>query len=271
MDAKPPRGRARVRSARDTRRGEVALAEPARGKGAAAESKPAQPTPFSFLRYASVAAALIVGGALCYGGTAQFVAGLLQARADGSLQAIDWDQDNVSAALIARATDQLADADHWWPASINTYNRGAAETQLAMQSETAAAARPLLDAAMRDLKLSIEQNPTNAASWAWLSYVLFTEQGGSPATINALSMSIELARFDPTLLALRCEIGLFIYPALDDQHRATLNDQIRLLGRHSIRELVDVARLTHSLNIVIAALLAGDNQTIIRFMDLLQS
>ena len=237
-----------------------------------AESKPAPSQRFSFLRYASIAGTLILGGALCFGGVAQFVGGVLQARGDAGLQAIDWDNASIPAApAVARATAALAEADNWWPASINAYNRGAAEAQLATESETAAAARPLLDAAMRDLKQSLEQNPANAASWAWLSYVLFAEQGSSPATIDALSMSIELARFDPTLLAMRCEVGLFIYPALDAQHRAVLDDQIRLLGRHSIRDLVDIARLTRSLNTVIDALLAGDNQTVIRFMNLLQS
>ena len=162
-------------------------------------------------------------------------------------------------------------ADRWWPQPVNAYDRGVAEARVAVQNAPTGSNRALLDRAMSDLRQSINRDPANAAAWAWLAYGLVIEQGASPATIDALSMSIELARFDPALLAMRCEIGLAVYGSLDAPRKAAVNDQIRLLGRRSIGDLFVVARLTHSLNVVIEALLGGDNQTVIRFMNMLRS
>ena len=269
MGAKP-RGEASSVQSDDTRRRDGMRAASAQSKA----DRPAGKSPArssARARSLSVAAALIVGAALCYGGVAQLAAGLLQARAAAILSEIDWDKDKAPAARVALAVADLDDADHWWPQSVNAYDRATAEARLATRSETARAARPTLDAALRDLGRSLKQDPANAGAWAWLSFVLFAEQGASPATIDSLSLSIELARFDPNLLPIRCEVGLFIYPALDAQGRAALGDQIRLLGRNSIGDLVEVARVTHSLNVVIEALLAGDNRTVIRFLNILQS
>ncbi len=230
-----------------------------------------QPKPVSLLRYASAVAALIMGAALCYAGAAQCHAGLLQVRATGILEAIDWDEGAIPLANVARAVEELREADRWWPQPVNAYSRGISEIRVAAQDATSKANRALMDSGIRDLRQSLIEDPANAAAWAWLAYGLIIEQGGSPATIDALSMSIALARFDPTLLAMRCEIGLTIYQSLDARRKDLLNDQIRLLGRRSIGRLVVVARVTHSLDVVIRALLAGDNQTAIRFMDMLRS
>jgi tetratricopeptide (TPR) repeat protein len=270
MGAKPRGEAAGVHSDDTRRRSDGMTADSAQMKTVRSAGKP--PDKLSALaRSLSVAAALIVGAALCYGGAAQLAAGLLQARAAAVLSGIDWDKDNAPGAAVGLAVADLNDADRWWPQSVNAYDRATAEARLATRSETASAARPMLDAALRDLGRSLKQDPANAGAWAWLAFVLFAEQGASPATIDSLSMSIELARFDPALLPIRCEVGLFIYPALDSQRRAALGDQIRMLGRYSVGDLVEVARVTHSLNIVIEALLAGDNRTVIRFLDVLQS
>jgi hypothetical protein len=225
----------------------------------------------SAARSAGAVAILILGAVLCYGGGAQFYAGLLQARAAAILEPIDWEQGTVPPSRIAPAAIDLRDADRWWPQPVNAYDRGMAQARVAAQSGAKGADRALLDAGMADLRKSIAQDPANAAAWAWLAYGSAIKEGGSHATVDALFMSIELARFDPTLLPMRCEIGLAIYPSLNAQQRAGLGDQIRLLARNSIEDLVTVARLTHSLNVVMEALLQGDNATAIRFMDMLRS
>lgn len=223
-------------------------------------------------RYAAAVLALVVGAGLCYGGAVQFYAGLLQARATALLATIDWDKGRTPVAKVVPAIDDLRGADRWWPQPINAYNRGVAETRLATQPGASGPDRALLNTAMHDLRLSIAQDPANAAAWSWLAYGLVIEQGASPATKDALATSIELARFDPTLLAMRCEIGLTIYSSLDAQERAAVDDQIRMLARHAIWDLAGVARVTHSLNTVMQVLLrGGDNKTIIRFMDMLRS
>lgn len=224
------------------------------------------------VRYAAAVAALIIGGALCYGGAVQLYAGVMQARATTLLGTIDWDKGITPVAKVVPAINDLRSADRWWPQPQNAYDRGVAETRLATQAGKTGLNRALLGTAMGDLRLSIAQDPANAAAWAWLAYGLVIEQGASPATKNALAMSIELAHFEPTLLAMRCEIGLTIYRSLDAQRRAAVDDQIRMLARHAIWTLASVTRVTHSLDIVMQVLLrGGDNKIITRFMDTLRS
>jgi hypothetical protein len=226
---------------------------------------------FGSARGAGAVAVFVLGAVLCYGGGAQLYAGLLEARAAAILETADWDRGVVPLSRIAPAVADLRAADRWWPRPINAYDRGMAQARVAGQNGAKGADRALLDTAMGDLRASIAQDPANAAAWAWLAYGSVIESGGARSTTDALFMSIQLARFDPTLLPMRCEIGLTIYPTLNAQQRAALGDQIRLLGRNSIEDLVTVARLTHSLNVVMAALLQGDNATALRFMDMLRS
>jgi len=212
--------------------------------------------------------ALLAGVVLAVTGAAQLYAGLLQARAMNALELIDWDDHPPTASALTPIIDDLGRADDWWPEPVDALTLGELQMRLAvLDGGTPAAAS--LKRAVLELKQSVSQGPASATAWAWLAYAYLLTGDKSAAVSDALSNSIKLARFEPVLLAMRCEIGLAIYGSLKPDRRAELADQIRLLARRSPRELVRVTKDTGKLAIVIQALLGGDNETLQRFQDAL--
>ena len=90
------------------------------------------------------------------------------------------------------------------------------------------------------------------------------------AAAAAVKMSIALARYEPSLLAWRSEMGLALYSVLDDDGKAAVADQVRLLGRRSVDDLVRVARAPGKIGIVITAL-TTDTETLGRFEQRLRT
>ncbi len=205
-------------------------------------------------------------------GVAQTVGGLFEASAKRSLDSIDWmDPDTpVNAAQVQAAIEDFKRADAWWPNPGNPYGIGFAETRLAERTGDKSNQRAALDDAVRELRESIARAPANGTGWAWLAYALFQENGPTPDVVDAFSTSLEFARYEPSLLALRCQLGLTIYPLLDTDRKADLAQQIRWLGQSSPNDLIRIARSTRQLNIVIQALLAGDNKVALHFLVMLR-
>jgi hypothetical protein len=209
--------------------------------------------------------AILVGLGLCSLGTLQAASALLEMR--GAVVSETADTDTPSATAETKAAIALFDgADRWWYAPRSSLSAGMLFMRLAASPDGTQYDHDLLDAAKRRFERGLAETPADAATWAALADARFREGGPSAAAVGALSMSIQLARYEPALLAWRCQLGLAMYASLDTQQRAALASQIRLLGRHSIADLVKLARSSGGIGLIITAL-GDDNETLIQFQD----
>jgi hypothetical protein len=207
--------------------------------------------------------AVPAGAALLYLGTPQLAAALLQYRAAAVLA--HPTHASISADEIKIAITHIDEADRWWAEPANSFDSGVLVMRLAAPADSRAGYdRELLKEAERRFERSLGEAPANAAAWAALADARRLESGVTPAAAAALKTSIALARYEPSLLAWRAEIGLALYPVLDDDGKAALADQIRLLGRRSLEDLVRVARASGKIGVVITAL-TSDTETLVRF------
>ena len=219
----------------------------------------------STVRRRSLAAIVAVpaGAALIYLGTPQLAAALLQYRAAAVLAPPGGA--TVAADELKTAITYIDDADRWWAEPANNFDSGVLVMRLAAPTGSRAGYdRELLKEAERRFEQSLSEAPGNAAAWAALADARRLEGGATPAAATALKMSMTLARYEPSLLAWRSEMGLALYSVLDDGGKAALADQLRLLGRRSIDDLVRVARASGKIGIVITAL-TTDTLTLSRF------
>jgi hypothetical protein len=170
-----------------------------------------------------------------------------------------------SADELRTAIMRIDEADRWWAEPANSFDSGMLVMRLAAPtSGRAGYDRELLKEAERRFERSLGEAPANAAAWAELADARRLESGATPAAAAALKMSIALAHYDPSLLAWRAEMGLALYSVLDDDGKAALADQVRLLGRRSVDDLVRVARSSGKIGLVITAL-TTDPETLSRF------
>ena len=207
--------------------------------------------------------AVPLGAALIYLGIPQLTAALLQYRAAAVLAlpaAAAPAADELKAAIL-----RIDEADRWWEDPDNSFNSGVLLMRLAAPASSRGTYdRELLKAAQRQFERSLAEAPANAKAWAALAEARRLDAGPSPAAAQALEMSMQLARYEPSLLAWRCEIGLALYPVLDDETKAALAGQIRFLGHRSLGDLVRLARASGRIGVVITALV-GDAETLSRF------
>jgi hypothetical protein len=218
-------------------------------------------------RHRSLAAILAVplGAALMFLGIPQLTAALLQNRAAAVLSvptagALAPSPDELKTAIL-----RIDEADRWWEEPDNSFESGVLLMRLAAPaSGRGAYDRELLKEAQRRFERSLAEAPANAKAWAALADARRLDSGPSVAAAAALKMSMQLARYEPTLLAWRCEMGLALYPVLDDDAKAELDGQIRFLGHRSLGDLVRVARASGRIGVAITALIR-DRETLSRF------
>jgi hypothetical protein len=207
--------------------------------------------------------AVPAGAALVYLGIPQLTAALLQYRAAAVL--VQPAAGTTSADELKTAIVYIDEADRWWEEPANSFDSGVLVMRLAAPTGGRAGYdHDLLKQAQRRFERSLGEAPGNAAAWAALADARRLEGGAMPAAAAALKMSIALARYEPSLLAWRSEMGLALYSLLDDAGKAAVADQLRLLGRRSVDDLVRVARASGKIGVVITALTA-DPQTLSRF------
>jgi hypothetical protein len=213
--------------------------------------------------------AIPAGAALVYLGAPQLAAALLQYRAAAVLTQPaggTYAGDELKTALI-----YVDEADRWWAEPANSFDSGVLVMRLAAPSGSRPGYdRELLKEAERRFERSLSEAPGNATAWGALADARRLESGAAPAAAAALKMSLALARYEPSLLAWRAEIGLALYSVLDDDGKAALADQVRLLGRRSVDDLVRVARASGKIGIVITAL-TTDTATLSRFEQRLRT
>jgi hypothetical protein len=218
-------------------------------------------------RHRSLAAILAVplGAALVFLGIPQLMAALLQYRAAAVLALPAADALAPSVDELKTAILRLGEADRWWQEPDNTFESAVLLMRLAAPASSRDAYdRELLKEAQRQFETSLAEAPANAKAWAALADARRLDGGPSVAAAAALKMSMQLARYEPSLLAWRCEMGLALYSVLDDGTKAELDGQIRLLAHRSLDDLVRLARASGKIGLVITALLT-DAETLSRF------
>jgi len=211
----------------------------------------------SSFRRAPLVAVLLVGMALTGFCIAQAAAALLEARAAGALNALRAAPPGKSPDAVAAIRAELERADAWWRDPANSFKIATLYMRFTLPGEEADADQELAAAARRELERSLAEAPGNAEAWIWLANARLVEQGPTRPAIDAFSMSIALAPYDPALLVWRCQTGLELYPALNDVERDSLGEQIRMLENVSADDLVKVAFASKRMDVVVAAL--GDD------------
>lgn len=204
----------------------------------------------------------IVAGILFICGVAQTVAGLYEARGNAVLEA-------VSAEDVTGGIAAFAEAERWWSGSAHRFSQGLLTMRLAVRTPDGAFDRVQLQAAGKLFEQSLAEAPADARVWATLANARLLADGPTASAVDALSMSIELARYEPALLAMRCEMAIRLYALLDAKRKAELDEQIQLLARHSVGDLVRVVRSTQRLDIAVRAL-EGDNAALGSFQHALR-
>jgi hypothetical protein len=226
-------------------------------------SHPSPTRPGKRLRFRlHVLVAAAVAGLLCVCGLAQTVAGLYEAHGDAALEAAP--AQDAAAGIAA-----FADAERWWSDPRHRFSQGLLTMRLALGAPGGQFDRARLEAASALFEQSLAEAPAEAKVWATLADARLIAGGPSPSAADALAMSIELARYEPTLLAMRCEMAIRMYALLDATRRAALDEQIQMLARHSAGDLVRVVRSTQRLDLVIKAL-EGDNAALNEFQHALR-
>lgn len=206
--------------------------------------------------------AAVAAGILCVCGLAETVSGLYEARGGAALQAVPAEE--VEAGIAA-----FANAERWWSNPGHGYSQGVLTMRSAVRAPAGQFDRARLQAASILFERSLAQAPADAKVWAALANARLLADGPSPSAVDALAMSIELARYDPALLPLRCEMAIRMYALLDAKQKAELDEQIQMLARHSAGDLVRVVRSTQRVDIVITAL-EGDNAALNGFLNALR-
>lgn len=219
--------------------------------------------------WSRLAAALIafpLGAVLAYLGICQTVGAVLALRGNAVLERYEDGAQTVTPAEAGKAVALLERADGWRRDPANSFDAGRLLMRLATPAAGGRYDPVLLERAQDYFTQSLAEAPANAAAWAALADTRLLRGEPLKEAADALSMSIELARYDPALLAWRCRMGLALYPALDAEQKAEIGAQIRLLGRQSARELIRIARSSGRMAVVITAL-NGDNETLREFLD----
>lgn len=217
-------------------------------------------------RLAAALIALPLGAVLAYLGICQTVGAFLTLRGDAVLERYEDGSPAVTPAEAREAVALFERSDRWRRDPGNSFNAGRLLMLLATPAAGGRYDPVLIERAQRSFAQSLAEAPANAAAWAALADTRLLRGEPLKEAADALTMSIQLARYDPALLAWRCRMGLALYPVLDAAQRAEIGAQIRLLGRQSASELIRIARSSGKMAVVITAL-NGDNETLREFLD----
>jgi len=216
--------------------------------------------------------ALIAGATFCYLGFAQTAAGMFQIRGVSAIDMLRAGSPAQPQTLTAGIAD-FERADSWWRQPDNAIYVGVLEA-----TPTAAGAPIVTDqnpiaAAELEFARAIAEAPGNAVAWARLAQARYVSEGGSRGTVDALMMSIRLARVEPFLLADRAAVGLPIYASLSPDERLRIADQVRLLAHMSAETMDQLAEIAHDTNttLTVVSILSGDLDALYRFDGRLQA
>ena len=231
-------------------------------EGMSARPRPSRPT----VRRLGGAVAVLAGLAFCYLGFAQTAAGMLQIRGTATVDMLRSGAPILPQTLAAGIAD-FERADAWWREPANSISIGVLEATPTAAGVPVVTDQNPIAAAELEFERAIAEAPGSATAWARLAQARFVAEGGSRGTVDALMMSIKLARVDPFLLADRAAVGLPIYRSLSPEERLRVADQVRLLAHMSAETLDQLAEVAHDTGttLTVVGILSGDLDALYRF------
>ncbi len=240
----------------------------ASNESAGIRPRPARPV----MRRLGGVVAMLAGAAFCYLGFAQAAAGVLQIRGTATLEMARSGAVAQPQTLAAGIADFVR-ADSWWREPGNSVSIGMLEATPSAAGLPVVTDQNPITAARLEFERAIAEAPGDATAWVRLAAARSIEQGNTRPTVDALMMSIRLARVEPALLADRTVIGLPLYRALSPEERSRIADQVRLMAHmsaESMDELVEVAHATGT-TLIVLSILSGDLDALYRFDGRMQS
>jgi hypothetical protein len=173
-------------------------------------------------------------------------------------------------AALQEARADFERADLWWRDPGNSIDIATLFLRMSTPGEAPNGDRVLAAAARQALERSLVEAPGNGKAWIWLANARLVEQGPTQSAISAFVMSLVLARYEPSLLVWRCQVGLALYPALDSDNRERLAEQIRILAAVSTDDVARVARASGQIPVVVGVL-SKEPSVLARFADRIKS
>ena len=119
-----------------------------------------------------------------------------------------------------------------------------------------AAGRESLQRTSAAARVSLVLTPLDSFVWARLAHAEMLLHGTAPQAAQALRMSMLSARYPRELVPTRLTLGLLLWPALDNDTRRLLLEQITLAQRTMPWALPTVARESNGAGIIRVALAA---------------
>jgi len=233
-----------------------------------ARPPPARPV----MRRLGGAVAVFAGAAFCYLGFAQASAGLLQIRGTSTLEAIRYGS-QVRPQTLAAGIADFVRADTWWREPGNSVSIGMLEATPSAVGLPVVTDQNPIAAARLEFERAIAEAPGDATAWVRLAAARYIEEGSTRATVDALMMSIRLARVEPALLTDRAVIGLQLYRSLGAEERLRVADQVRLMAHMSADSMDDLVEVAHATGttLIVLSILSGDLDALYRFDGRMQS
>ena len=129
--------------------------------------------------------------------------------------------------------------------------------QLLSAAAEGRAGRPkaeLVEKAIASLRSGVMLAPARPHAWTRLAYAEVLSGKPPPAVVPALRMALLTATYEPGLLFIRLELGLYAWRYFERGERSLVLKQVRLAWRNSPERLVALAQQSRALGIVRAAL-----------------
>jgi len=184
----------------------------------------------------TLAAALLVGLGL-FALTVPRLLGAVTALPAGSILREIRNDQTVSEERLELAARALEESRQWSGTPAYTLSDLALLDLLLLQSvETSGIqTHPLLEDALEAQETGIAKAPVGASSWARLADARYLREGLTPATRDALELSLLSREIDLPLLRFRLHLLLFDWPAPEPAFAEAVREQIHALTRYGKR------------------------------------
>lgn len=183
--------------------------------------------------------AIVAGGVLVALAVPRVISAIIQLPADRTTRLIESGQP-VDSETLARLAATRRGANEWTRNGRQWAELGLAELK---QAEREGEDREkLLRHAATALRKSVSLSPVDGTAWMWLAEAELLRGGPSEKVAQAICMSIRVAPYDRAVQLDRLELALATWQHFDDEGRAELAEQIRIVNRRDAERLRTLAR-----------------------------